>query len=230
MDRTAVTSNRDWWPNQSDPPTLHRNSPSDPMGKGFRYSDEFLKLDLEALKQDIFRRDEHLAGLVAGRLRSLRAALIRMAWHSAGTYRISDGRGGASAAPSDSRPQTAGPNNREPRQGAPAALADQAEVRPQDLVGGPDGLAGTCALESMGFKTFGFGGGREDVWEPDTTDWGPEEIVAWRQALPRPTAELETRSRPSRWASSTSTGRPERQPGSHRRGEGHSRDVSAAWR
>ena len=99
---------------------------------------------------------------------------IRMSWHAAGTYRIHDGRGGggrhAAVRPAQ---QLAG--QREPGQGSPAAVAGQEEVRQQDLLGRPDIFAGNCALESMGFKTFGFAFGREDVWEPEEILFGEED-------------------------------------------------------
>ena len=112
---------------------------------------------------------------------------IRMAWHSAGTYRIGDGRGGAGAGTQRFAPLNSWPDNAQPRQGAAAALAGQAEVRQQDLLGRPDRSSpATVALESMGLKTFGFGGGRADIWEPDEDIyWGAEDEVARRQALQR---------------------------------------------
>jgi catalase-peroxidase len=99
---------------------------------------------------------------------------IRMAWHSAGTYRIADGRGGAGAAAALRAAQQLA-RQRQPRQGAPPAVADQAEVRQKISWADLMVLAGNVALESMGFKTFGFAGGREDVWEPEDVYWGPED-------------------------------------------------------
>ena len=133
-------SNQDWWPNQLNLSALHTNHPAgDPMGDGFNYAEEFLSLDLDALKKDIEAVMTNSQDWWPADFGHYGGLFIRMAWHSAGTYRIHDGRGGAGSGhdPFCAARQLAG--QREHRQGAPAALAGQAEVRPEDLVGRPDG-------------------------------------------------------------------------------------------
>ena len=175
MDHTTVRSNRDWWPNQLNLASLNHDSPlSDPMGTGFKYSDEFKKLDLGALKRDLIEVMTTSQEWWPADFGHYGPLFIRMAWHSAGTYRINDGRGGASRgaqrfAPLDSWPDNANLDKAR-RLLWPIKQKYGRKISWADLMV----FAGTCALESMGFKTFGFGGGREDVWEPDDTDWGPE--------------------------------------------------------
>ena len=168
-------TNRDWWPNQLDIQILHRNSAkSDPMGKEFDYAKEFKSLDLKAVIKDLqaLMTDSqewwpadfgHYGGL-----------MIRMAWHSAGTYRISDGRGGAGAGQQRFAPLNSWPDNanldKARRLLWPIKQKYGRKISWADLMI----LAGNVALESMGFKTFGFAGGRADVWEPEELFWGPE--------------------------------------------------------
>ena len=175
MTRTAGTSNRDWWPNQLDLAKLRQNSPlSDPMGEDFSYADEFAKLNLEAVKRDIFELMTTSQDWWPADFGHYGGLFIRMAWHSAGTYRISDGRGGGSRGQQRFAPLNSWPDNvnldKARRLLWPVKQKYGRRISWADLIV----FAGNCALESMGFSTFGFGGGREDVWEPDDMDWGPE--------------------------------------------------------
>jgi catalase-peroxidase len=171
----TARTNRDWWPNQLDLQVLHRNSAlSNPMGAAFDYPKEFKSLDLNAVIKDL--RDlmtdsqewwpadfGHYGGL-----------MIRLAWHAAGTYRIADGRGGAGAGQQRFAPLNSWPDNANLDKGRrllwPIKQKYGRKLSWADLMV----LAGNVALESMGFKTFGFGGGRADVWEPEELYWGPE--------------------------------------------------------
>jgi catalase-peroxidase len=168
-------SNRDWWPNQLDLRQLQQNPPmADPMGEGFDYAEEFKTVDLEALKRDIETVMTTSQDWWPADYGHYGPLFIRMAWHSAGTYRIEDGRGGAGAGEQRFAPLNSWPDNasldKARRLLWPVKQKYGRKVSWADLMV----FAGNCALESMGFKTFGFGGGREDVWEPEIINWGTE--------------------------------------------------------
>src|SRR4051795_13744616 len=174
--RTArARSNRDWWPNQLNLEILHQNSPlSNPMGEEFDYAEEFKKLDLDALKMDIEAVMTTSQDWWPADYGHYGPLFIRMAWHSAGTYRISDGRGGASAGDQRFAPLNSWPDNASLDKARlllwPVKKKYGRKIPWADLMV----LAGNCALESMGFTTFGFGGGRADTWEPEQINWGNE--------------------------------------------------------
>ncbi len=173
---TRLRSIEDWWPNQLNLQALHQHSPqSNPIGEDFNYAEEFKSLDLAALKQDVIdvmttSQDwwpadyGHYGGL-----------FIRMTWHAAGTYRIGDGRGGGGSGAQRFAPLNSWPDNanldKARRLLWPVKQKYGRKISMADLIV----FAGNCALESMGFQTFGFGFGREDIWAPeDDVDWGPE--------------------------------------------------------
>jgi len=174
-DTQKGTSNRDWWPNQLNLKVLHPNPPAgNPMGEKFDYAREFKTLDLEALKKDIEKVMTTSQDWWPADYGHYGPLFIRMAWHSAGTYRINDGRGGAGAGMQRFAPLNSWPDNvnldKARRLLWPVKQKYGRKISWADLMV----FAGNCALESMGFKTFGFAGGREDVWEPDETYWGAE--------------------------------------------------------
>jgi catalase-peroxidase len=169
-------SNRDWWPNQLDLKKLQLNPPmANPMGDDFNYAEEFKTLDLDALKRDIEAVMTTSQDWWPADYGHYGPLFIRMAWHSAGTYRISDGRGGAGSGEQRFAPLNSWPDNasldKARRLLWPVKQKYGRKISWADLMI----FAGNCALESMGFKTFGFGGGREDVWEPEEINWGSED-------------------------------------------------------
>ncbi|HJV64929.1 MAG TPA: catalase/peroxidase HPI, partial [Geomonas sp.] len=170
-------TNREWWPEQLNLRILQQPSPRcNPMGEAFRYAEEFKKLDLEAVRKDIFSLMTTSQEWWPADYGHYGPLFIRMAWHSAGTYRIGDGRGGAGSGNQRFAPLNSWPDNanldKARRLLWPVKQKCGRKISWADLII----LAGNCALESMGFKTFGFGGGREDSWEADDTYWGAEDI------------------------------------------------------
>jgi catalase-peroxidase len=173
---TRAHTNRDWWPNQLDLGILHQHSTlSNPMGEAFDYAKEFKSLDLNAVVKDLHALMTNSQEWWPADFGHYGPLFIRMAWHSAGTYRIGDGRGGAGAGQQRFAPLNSWPDNanldKARRLLWPIKQKYGRKISWADLMI----LAGNVALDSMGFKTFGFGGGREDVWEPEQdVNWGPE--------------------------------------------------------
>jgi catalase-peroxidase len=173
--RTRPRTNKDWWPDQLDLSILKANSPvGDPMGKDFNYAEEFKKLDVNALKKDVEQVMTTSQDWWPADYGHYGPLFIRMAWHAAGTYRIADGRGGGGSGMQRFAPLNSWPDNanldKARRLLWPIKQKYGNKISWADLII----FAGNCAYESMGFKTFGFGFGREDRWEPDEIFWGPE--------------------------------------------------------
>lgn len=172
---TRPRANRDWWPDQLDLQVLHQNSPlSNPMGEDFDYAKEFASLDVDALKRDLFEVMTDSQDWWPADYGHYGPLFIRMSWHAAGTYRIEDGRGGGGSGAQrfalNSWPDNASLDKAR-RLLWPVKQKYGRKISWADLLV----FAGNCAMESMGFKTFGFGFGREDIWEPEEVFWGPED-------------------------------------------------------
>ncbi|CAM5352396.1 catalase peroxidase [Streptomyces avidinii] len=173
---TRPRTNRDWWPNQLDLQVLHQHSPrSNPMGEDFDYAAEFATLDVDALKRDVFEVMTTSQEWWPADYGHYGPLFIRMSWHAAGTYRIADGRGGGGSGAQRFAPLNSWPDNasldKARRLLWPVKQKYGRKISWADLLV----FAGNCAIESMGLKTFGFGFGREDIWEPEEIFWGPED-------------------------------------------------------
>jgi catalase-peroxidase len=169
-------TNQDWWPNQLNLQVLHQHSPrANPMGEDFDYAEEVQSLDVEALKRDIFELMTDSQDWWPADYGHYGPLFIRMSWHAAGTYRIADGRGGGGQGAQRFAPLKSWPDNarldKARRLLWPIKQKYGKKLSWADLII----FAGNCAMESMGFKTFGFGFGREDIWEPEEIFWGPED-------------------------------------------------------
>ena len=173
---TRPKTNHDWWPNQPNLEVLHHNSPlATPLGEDFNYKEEFKTLDLEALKRDIFEVMTTSQDWWPADYGHYGPLFIRMSWHAAGTYRIADGRGGGGTGAQRFAPLNSWPDNasldKARRLLWPVKQKYGRKISWADLII----FAGDCAMESMGFKTFGFGFGREDIFKPEELFWGPED-------------------------------------------------------
>jgi catalase-peroxidase len=174
--RTRPRTNKDWWPDQLDLSVLHQQSPlSNPLGEGFNYADEFKTLDVDALKQDLIELMTTSQDWWPADYGHYGPLFIRMSWHAAGTYRIADGRGGGGSGAQRFAPLNSWPDNasldKARRLLWPIKQKYGRKISWADLLV----YAGNVAMESMGFKTFGFGFGRPDIWEPEEIFWGPED-------------------------------------------------------
>ena len=219
-------TNQDWWPNQLDLSVLHRHSPlSDPMGEDFDYAKEFATLDVEALKRDLIELMTSSQEWWPADYGHYGPLFIRMSWHAAGTYRIADGRGGGGEGAQRFAPLNSWPDNasldKARRLLWPIKQKYGRKISWADLLV----YTGNVAMESMGFQTFGFGFGREDIWEPERDLLGLRGRVARRRALQRRAGARQAARRRADGPDLREPGGPERQPRPAGRGPGHPRDV-----
>ena len=196
-------TNQDWWPNQLDLQVLHQHSPrANPMGADFNYAEEFESLDVEALKRDVFEVMTTSQDWWPADYGHYGPLFIRMSWHAAGTYRIEDGRGGGGDGAQRFAPLNSWPDNanldKARRLLWPVKQKYGQKVSWADLLV----FAGNCALESMGFQTFGFGFGREDAGSPRRSS-GARRTPGSATSATAATGSSPARSAPCRWASST---------------------------
>ena len=217
--------NRDWWPKKLNIEVLHHNSPlSDPMGGDFDYAAEFKSLDLHAVMSDLRALMTDSQDWWPADFGHYGGLMVRMAWHSAGTYRITNGRGGAGSGQQRFAPLNSWPDNanldKARRLLWPIKQKYGRKLSWADLMI----LAGNAALESMGFKTFGFGGGRKDVWEPEELFWGPRGPGLATSATAA-NVSFPSRSARFRWALSTSIRKGRTASWTRSRQPRHSRNV-----
>ena len=223
-------TNQDWWPNQLDLSVLHQHSPrGNPLGADFDYKAKFAELDIEELTQDIKQVLNTSQDWWPADFGHYGGLMIRLSWHAAGTYRIEDGRGGAGDGSQRFAPLNSWPDNanldKARRLLWPVKQKHGQKISWADLLV----FAGNVALEDMGFETFGFGFGREDIWEPEEIFWGPEDTWLGDERYSGD-RELADRWARSRWGSSTSTRRvPTASPTRSRRPMTSAR-RSSGWR